>query len=147
LELLPPDFKYAMLKFICQEGLKGPSVYGEYPAPQNAVTIDKINGNGGFFLKKTTEAANAYLIWYNSTRNMYMFWGATEKEVRNAMNRIRGRILKVVLYGNTSNTSTSHQNPHPHPHPPMATGYSDIAESPPPPPSMQTVSSGNNDTA
>jgi hypothetical protein len=98
MELLPPDFKYAMLGLICYKGPKGPSVYSEYPAPSNIVTIEQINGRSGYFLKKTTKAAGIYLIWYDPKRNMYMFWGATEKEVRDAMNRIRGRIVKFVIH-------------------------------------------------
>ena len=126
MELLTPDFKYAMLGFICYKGSNGPSVYSEYPAPSNIVTIEQINGRGGYFLKKTTKAASIYLIWYDRKRNMYMFWGATEKEVRDAMNRLRGRIAKVVLHRNTSNTNTTHQNST------TASRYSNIAESPPP---------------
>jgi hypothetical protein len=149
MELLPPDFKYAMLSFICQAGLNGPSVYSEYPAPPNDATTEQINGRGGYFLKKTTEAANIYLIWYDRKRKMYMFWGAIEKAVRDAMNRLRGRITKIMLFENTSSsrssnntttTTTSRQNSMT-----TAPGYSsrniaesppprNIAESPPPPP-------------
>ena len=139
MELLPPEFKYAMLSFICQAGLNGPSVYSEYPAPPNDATTEQINGRGGYFLKKTTEAANIYLIWYDRKRKMYMFWGAIEKAVRDAMNRLRGRITKIMLFETTSSsnttTTTSHQNSMT-----TAPGYSssssssNIAESPPPPP-------------
>lgn len=86
---IPDDFKHGMLKFICQEGLNGPGVYAEYSAPPNADTVQHINGSGGYFLKKTTEESNIYLIWYNRVRGVYMFWGALEHEVRDAMNRIQ----------------------------------------------------------
>jgi len=134
LEFLSPDFKYKMLKFICQERLNGSSIYGEYPTPQDAATAEQINGKSGYFLKKTTEAANIYLIWYNRNRKMYMFWGATEREVRDAINRIRKRILKMVLYcDDTPHTSRKNLS--------MLTEYRNIAESPPPPPPKQSLRS------
>ena len=125
LATIPDDFKHAMLKFICKEGLNGPGVYAEYRAPPNAETVHHINGSGGYFLKKTTEEANIYLIWYNRVRGVYMFWGALEREVRDAMNRIRGRIVKYVVHVNSAEKSTpqTHHSRH-----------SDIAGSPPPPP-------------
>jgi len=98
MRLIPDDFKNSMLMFICQEGLKGSSVYGEYQAPPNTETVEKINGKGGYFLKKTADESNTYLIWYNRKRNIYMFWGALENEVRSAMNRIRGRIIKYIIH-------------------------------------------------
>lgn len=123
---IPDDFKSAMLKFICKEGLNGPSVYAECVAPPNPVTVHKINGNGGYFLKKTAEEANIYLIWYNRDRGVYMFWGAVERTVRDAMNRIRGRIVKYVVYVNSvekPTPQTTHRSRH-----------RDIAETPPPAP-------------
>jgi hypothetical protein len=106
LATIPDEFKHTMLKFICQEGLNGPGVYAEYSAPPNADTVHRINGSGGYFLKKTAEDANIYLIWYNRPRGVYMFWGALEREVRNAMNRIRGRIVKYVVHVNSAEKPT-----------------------------------------
>ena len=125
LTLLPEEFRTTMLMFICKEGLKGPSVYGEFPAPPNMEKVEFINGNGGYYLKKTTLKANVYLIWYHRERGVYMFWGPTQKEVRDAKNRIRGRIAKYFLPTHTAYPSLTekmyrHQ----------------IAESPPPPPSL-----------
>lgn len=124
--IIPDDFKQDMLKFICKEGIHGPGVYAEYSAPPNPETVNIINGKGGYFLKKTTQEANIYLIWYNRNRNVYMFWGALEKEVRDAMNRIRGRIVKYVSIGNSAEKS--------HERRPLL-NRNDIAGSPPPPPS------------
>jgi len=122
LSLLPEEFKCDMLKFICQEGLKGPSVYGEYPAPPKSKTVEMINGKGGFFLKKTAEEANIYLVWYNRKRGVYMFWGSLKNEVRDAMNRICGRIVKHVIHIPNENNKFQNQ----------------IADSPPPPALQQT---------
>ena len=97
-----------MLKFICKEGLNGPGVYAEYVAPPNADTVHQINGSGGYFLKKTAEEATIYLIWYNRARGVYMFWGPTERAVRDAMNRIRGRIVKYVIHVNSAEKSSRH---------------------------------------
>lgn len=124
---IPDDLKHTMLQFICQEGLNGPGVYAEYSAPPNADMVHSINGNGGYFLKKTTEEANIYLIWYNRTRGVYMFWGAIEREVRDAMNRIRGRIVKYVVHVNSVEKPT-HQT--------YYSRHNDIAGSPPPPPAL-----------
>jgi hypothetical protein len=108
-----------MLKFICDQSHEGPSVYGEYDAPPDRETVQSINGNGGYFLKKTTEAADIYLIWYNRQKNIYKFWGPTERAVRDAMNRIRGRIVKYVVHVNSAEKPTRHN---------------DLAATPPPAP-------------
>ena len=96
LEHIPAEIRYQMLSAICQQ--KGSSVYGQYDAPQNKHLIAQINGQGGYFLKKTTDAANIYLIWYHPSKDRYMFWGPSEKTVRDAMNRLRGRIVKYVVH-------------------------------------------------
>jgi len=96
LECIPPEIRYKMLSEICQQ--KGSSVYGHYDAPPNKHIVDQINGEGGYFLKKTTAVANIYLIWYNPRMERYMFWGPSERTVRDAMNRIRGRIVKYVVH-------------------------------------------------
>ena len=94
LEWILPELRYQMLAEICRQ--KGSSVYGHYDAPPNKHIVAQINGERGYFLKKTTAAANIYLIWYHPSKDRYMFWGPTERSVRDAMNRIRGRIVKCV---------------------------------------------------
>lgn len=99
-QLLPDEIKFPMLQFICAHSHEGrPSVYGEYDAPPERETVESINGKGGYFLKMTAEAANIYLIWHNRQKNIYKFWGPSERAVRDAMNRIRGRIVKYVVHG------------------------------------------------
>jgi len=73
-------------------------VYGDYAAPPNKQIVDQINGQGGYFLKMTAEAAGIYLIWYYQAKERYLFWGPTTRSVRDAMNRIRGRIVKYVVH-------------------------------------------------
>jgi hypothetical protein len=96
LECIPPEIRYQMLSEICRQ--KGSSVYGQYDAPPNKHIVAQINGERGYFLKKTTAAANIYLIWYHPSKERYMFWGPSERTVRDAMNRIRGRIVKYVVH-------------------------------------------------
>lgn len=96
LEHIPAEIRYQMLAAICQQ--KGSSVYGHYAAPENKHLVAQINGQGGYFLKKTTAIANIYLIWYNPVKARYMFWGPSERTVRDAMNRLRGRIVKYVVH-------------------------------------------------
>lgn len=96
LECIPPEMRYQMLSEICRQ--KGSSVYGQYDAPPNKHIVAQINGERGYFLKKTTTAANIYLIWYHPSKERYMFWGPSERTVRDAMNRIRGRIVKYVVH-------------------------------------------------
>ena len=96
LEHIPAEIRYQMLAAICQQ--KGSSVYGHYDAPENKHLVAQINGQGGYFLKKTTAIANIYLIWYNPVKARYMFWGPSERTVRDAMNRLRGRIVKYVVH-------------------------------------------------
>ena len=96
LECIPSEIRYQMLSEICRQ--KGSSVYGQYDAPPNKHIVAQINGERGYFLKKTTAAANIYLIWYHPSKERYMFWGPSERTVRDAMNRIRGRIVKHVVH-------------------------------------------------
>ena len=96
LEKISPEIRYQMLAAICRQ--KSSSVYGDFDAPPSKQIIAQINGQGGYFLKKTIEAANIYLIWYNDAKGRYMFWGPSERTVRDAMNRIRGRIVKYVVH-------------------------------------------------
>lgn len=103
---IPDEFKYAMFKFICDQSHKSPSVYGQYEAPPEREIVESINGRGGYFLKKTAEEANIYLIWFDRQKNIYKFWGASEREVRDAMNRIRSRIVKYVIHAPTPKVLT-----------------------------------------
>ena len=90
------DYKYRMLRHICQRGKQDPGIYAEYPAPRN---VDEVNGHGYSFLKKIAEESNIYLIWYNRPCHVYLLWGARECEVRDAIYRIRARIMKVDIAG------------------------------------------------
>lgn len=96
LENIPSEIRYRMLTAICRQ--KSSSVYGDYAAPPNKQIVDQINGQGGYFLKMTAEAAGIYLIWYQQAKGRYMFWGPTERSVRDGMNRLRGRIVKYVVH-------------------------------------------------
>jgi len=96
LENIQPEIRYRMLSDICRN--KSISVYGDYAAPPNKQIVDQINGQGGYFLKMTAEAAGIYLIWYYQAKERYLFWGPTTRSVRDAMNRIRGRIVKYVVH-------------------------------------------------
>ena len=132
---IPDDIKIPMLKFICDQSYQdGPSVYGEYDAPPDRETVEAINGKGGYFLKKTTEAADIYLIWYNRQKNIYKFWGPTQQAVKDAMNRIRGRIVKYVIHLSPTShlyrQDTSHSHSHSHSH--HSRKHNDLASSPPP---------------
>jgi len=126
------DFKRVMLKFICQEQPRGPGVYSEYAAPRHADTVSCINGKGGYFLKLTAIKANIYLIWYNRARGVYMFWGAFEREVHDAMNRLRSRI---VNYSSARRITAAHQAAA-HQAAAVVPSYEEVSPSPPfPPPS------------
>jgi hypothetical protein len=139
-QYLPDDIKIPMLQFICEYSREGPSVYGEYDAPPDRKTVESINGKGGYFLKKTAESADIYLIWYNRQKNIYKFWGPTERAVRDAMNRIRGRIVKYVIHAEPSYAEPSYAEPsyaepsYAEPQQPKKYNGSnhDIASSPPP---------------
>jgi hypothetical protein len=85
-----------MLSDICRQ--KSTSVYGDYAAPPSKQIVEQINGQGGYFLKMTAKAAGIYLIWYYQAKERYLFWGPSQRSVRDAMNRIRGRIVKYVVH-------------------------------------------------
>ena len=96
LESIQPEIRYRMLSDICRQ--KSTSVYGDYAAPPSKQIVDQINGQGGYFLKMTAKAAGIYLIWYYQAKERYLFWGPSQRSVRDAMNRIRGRIVKYVVH-------------------------------------------------
>ena len=96
LESIQPEIRYRMLSDICRQ--KSISVYGDYAAPPSKQIVDQINGQGGYFLKMTAKAAGIYLIWYYQAKERYLFWGPSQRSVRDAMNRIRGRIVKYVVH-------------------------------------------------
>ena len=96
LEKIQPEIRYRMLSDICRN--KSISVYGDYTAPPSKQIVDQINGQGGYFLKMTAKEAGIYLIWYYQAKGRYLFWGPTKRSVRDAMNRIRGRIVKYVVH-------------------------------------------------
>ena len=128
---IPDDIKIPMLKFICEQSYQdGHSVYGEYDAPPDRETVEAINGKGGYFLKKTTEAADIYLIWYNRQKNIYKFWGPTQQAVKDAMNRIRGRIVKYVIH--VRRQEPSHHVRRQEPAKYNVSKQDDLASSPPP---------------
>ena len=141
LEQLSPNFRYSMLDLICKEDAS--STYGEYAAPACPATVEKINGSGGHFLKLTVEAASIYLIWYNRPKNIYMFWGPTEQKVRDAMNRIRGRIVKYTIHLKPHQQAQQHhQQERQHQQAQQQSVrpsrlIDDLAASPPPPPTKE----------
>lgn len=77
------------------------SIYGRFNAPTNQEMVEKINGNNDYFLKKTMQASDVDLIWYDSKYNKYRFWGPSKFKVVDAMNRIRSRIIKYVVHVHT----------------------------------------------
>ena len=74
------------------------SIYGRFNAPLSREMVEKINGSDEYFLKKTMEASDIDLIWYDSEYNKYRFWGPSKFKVVDAMNRIRSRIIKYVVH-------------------------------------------------
>ena len=82
-----------ILSRICNR--KKPTLFGKYNAPHKPIA-DKINGNGGYFLKKTTQEAQVDFIWHDIKNSEYLFWGSNVYKVSDAMNRIRIRIMKNV---------------------------------------------------
>jgi hypothetical protein len=92
-----------ILKRICYR--KNSTIFGKFKAPSKHIA-DKINGEGGFFLKKTTDKSNTDLIWYDAKNEEYLFWGSSVYKVADAMSRIRSRIIKYVHGLNTGNAPT-----------------------------------------
>jgi hypothetical protein len=82
-----------ILSRICNR--KKPTKLGRFTAPHKQIA-KKINGTGGYFLKKTTYETNIDLIWYDDRKSEYLFWGSNTYNISNAMSRIRYRILKHI---------------------------------------------------
>jgi hypothetical protein len=85
-------------------------VVGTFNAPNKYIS-SQVNGNGGFFLKKTTTESDVYLIWYDMKDATYVFWGPTVYKVCDAMNRIRIRIIKYVQHIRTDESPSAAPKP------------------------------------
>jgi hypothetical protein len=57
-----------------------------------------IFGEDGYFLKLTTRNCDVDIIWHDRHNNMFLFWGPSIYAVVQAMNQIRGRIIKYTIY-------------------------------------------------
>jgi hypothetical protein len=87
------DTKQNILNRICSRQKN--TIYGTFKAPSKPIA-DKINGTDGYFLKKTSEAADVDFIWYDDKNADYIFWGPSVYKVTDAMKRVRSEIIKYV---------------------------------------------------
>jgi hypothetical protein len=69
--------------------------YGYIPVVKNADIVKQIIGRQGYYLKLTTANCEVEFIWYCRETETFMFWGY-KKNVIQAMNVIRSRIIKIV---------------------------------------------------
>ena len=97
LELLDPAYRRELLQHI-RSNASGTAVYGEFTAPPDVEAQKLIIGKGGYNFKLTTKNAGIYLIWHNRLRNIFGFWAPSKDSLFLAMNLIRSRLVKIVVY-------------------------------------------------
>jgi hypothetical protein len=130
LQNIPDQFK--MLEFQLQLPYKANMIYGQFDGPSNIAVIKKVNGDGGFFLKKTIHQTVIDFIWFQEENCQYLFWGSSKERVIDAMNRIRSRIIKCVKnYNPEEQVAACPPSPLPFQSRPLV-DVNDIAATPPP---------------
>ena len=93
---MPEDFKRNL--FFRIGNRQWPTTFGMFNAPSHVLTIKKIIGIDGHFLKLTTRNCDVDMIWHDRRNNMFVFWGPSIYTVVQAMNQIRSRIIKYTVY-------------------------------------------------
>ena len=83
-----------------------PTTFGMFNAPPHILTLKKIIGIDGHFLKLTTQNCDVDMIWHDRRNNMFVFWGPSNYAVVQAMNQIRSRIIKYTVYVNPAQVRT-----------------------------------------
>ena len=96
LQNVPEQFKQLQIQLSLPG--KANMVYGQFDAPANIAVIGRVNGEAGFFLKKTICETGIDFIWFHTELGQYLFWGSSKERVIDAMNKIRSRIIKYVKY-------------------------------------------------
>jgi hypothetical protein len=74
-------------------------IIGYIPAPPQAnanseYVVQKVIGQKGYYLKKTTENSGVHFIWYEPSLNNFLFWAPNRFTIVKAMKAIRHRIIK-----------------------------------------------------
>lgn len=98
------DCKYAqsLLMNLMRQNSRGRyETVGYIPAPpstmnQSQEIIKQVIGKDGCYFKKTTENCGIDFIYYDQEHEAFMFWGATNFTVTNAMKIIRNRICRIT---------------------------------------------------
>jgi hypothetical protein len=88
-----------------------PTTFGMYKAPRNINALKMIIGENGYFLKLTTTNCDVDMIWHDRRNEMFLFWGPCIYAVVQAMNQIRGRIIKYTIYVNPLPAQEPEQQP------------------------------------
>jgi hypothetical protein len=74
-------------------------IIGYIPAPPTSnanseYVVQKVIGQNGYYLKKTTELSDVHFIWYEPSLNNFLFWAPNRFSIVKAMKAIRQRIIK-----------------------------------------------------
>jgi hypothetical protein len=72
------------------------TMYSELPAPSDVEILKRIIGENGHYLKLTTGNCNVDFIWHDRDAKLFRFWAPKKYSLIQAMNIIRGRIIKYV---------------------------------------------------
>ena len=72
------------------------TMYSDLPAPSEVELLKQIIGENGHYLKLTTSNCNVDFIWHDREAKLFRFWAPKKYNLIQAMNIIRGRIIKYV---------------------------------------------------
>ena len=92
---IPEPYREFLFRRLCDRA-KLETVYSDLPAPNDAEILKRIIGENGHYLKLTTGNCNVDFIWHDREAKVFRFWAPKKYNLIQAMNIIRGRIIKYV---------------------------------------------------
>ncbi len=92
---IPEPYREFLFRRLCDRA-KLETMYSDLPAPSDVEILKRIIGENGHYLKLTTSNCNADFIWHDREAKLFRFWAPKKYNLIQAMNIIRGRIIKYV---------------------------------------------------
>jgi hypothetical protein len=98
LQLIPQPYREYLFHRLWVERANMETLCSELSAPSDVEILKRIIGDNGHYLKLTTQNCNVDFIWHDREANLFRFWAPKKYNLIQAMNIIRGRIIKYVAF-------------------------------------------------
>jgi hypothetical protein len=92
---IPEPYREFLFRRLCDRA-RLETLYSDLPAPCDVEILKRIIGENGHYLKLTTANCNVDFIWHDREAKVFRFWAPKKYNLIQAMNIIRGRIIKHV---------------------------------------------------